>query len=146
MLEEALRRGLEAQRCGRRYLQLLSPGCFGQKLGFRWRRGIDLVADAIFTLLSGILKYNLFYAGRWQGHKRCRLRHRRPPARGRLSHRSWARRLWMMPGPLPRHGGWRRGRRLHRPWLTRGRVLPCTLLRVLRPQLGGSGRRLPQQS
>jgi hypothetical protein len=142
----AWRRSAVLRQHGRRYLWLLSPGCFGQKLGFRWRRGMDLGADAIFTLLNRILKYNLFYAGRRQGHKRCRLRHRRPPARGRPSHRSWARLLWMMPGPLPRHRGWRRGRRHHRPWLAQGRVLPCTLLRVLRPQLGGSGRRPPQQS
>jgi hypothetical protein len=104
---------------------------------------MDLGADAIFRLFNRILKYNLFYAGRWQGHKRCRLLHCPPPARGRPSHRSWARRLWMMPEPLPRHGRWRRGRRLHRPWLTRRRVLPCTLLRVLRPQLGGRATTSP---
>jgi hypothetical protein len=75
----AWRRSVVLRQRGRRYLRLLSPGCFGQKLGFRWRRGMDSVVDVIFTLLSGILKYNLFYAGRRQGHTRCQLRHRRPP-------------------------------------------------------------------
>jgi hypothetical protein len=37
---------------GRRYLRLLSLGCFGRRLSFRLRRGMDLGADAIFMLLS----------------------------------------------------------------------------------------------
>jgi hypothetical protein len=60
----AWRRSVVLRQRGRRYLQLLSRGCFGRKLGFRWCRGMDLGADTIFTLLNRILKYNLFYAGR----------------------------------------------------------------------------------
>jgi hypothetical protein len=46
----AWRRSVELRQHGRRYLRLLSPGCFGQKLGFRLRRGMDLGDDAIFAL------------------------------------------------------------------------------------------------
>jgi hypothetical protein len=71
-LEEALRRGLEARRSaalrrrGRRYLRLLSLGCFGRRLGFRLCRGINFRADAIFILYylnSILMKYFAVQAG-----------------------------------------------------------------------------------
>jgi hypothetical protein len=38
------------RRRRRRYLRLLSLGCFGRRLGFRLCRGINLRADAISIL------------------------------------------------------------------------------------------------
>jgi hypothetical protein len=46
----AWRRSEVLRRRGRRYLRLLSPGCFGRRLSFRLRRGMGLGADAIFAL------------------------------------------------------------------------------------------------
>jgi hypothetical protein len=46
----ALRRSAVLRQRGRRYLRLLSPGCFGRRLGIRLRRGMDLGADAIVIL------------------------------------------------------------------------------------------------
>jgi uncharacterized membrane protein YdbT with pleckstrin-like domain len=52
--EEALRRGLEAQRgvaaTRAKIPAAIKPRVFGQKLGFWWRRGMNLLADVIFTL------------------------------------------------------------------------------------------------
>jgi hypothetical protein len=46
----AKRRSAALWRRGRRYLRLLSLGCFGRRLGFWLRRGMGLRAYAIFIL------------------------------------------------------------------------------------------------
>jgi hypothetical protein len=44
------RRSAVLRQRERRYLRLLSHWCFGPRLDFRLRRGMDLGADAIFIL------------------------------------------------------------------------------------------------
>jgi hypothetical protein len=71
--------------------------------------------------------------------------HLLPPARGRLSHRSWGRRLLMTSVlPLRREERLRAGR-LHRLWRIQGWRLPRGLLKREELPLGTWGRQPPQQ-
>jgi hypothetical protein len=74
-----------------------------------------------------------------------KLPHLPPPARGRLSHRSWGRRLLTTRALLLRHGEQLTAGRPHHPLPTQGWTFPRALLMLEKLPLGTSGRRPPRR-
>jgi hypothetical protein len=139
-LEDALRRGLEAQRTTTtvqaRCLRRLSLRYFGGRLGSRPLRGKVLRAHFVFYLVS--CKFlSLRGVFPWRpvtGPQGGLGAPSSPSPRGRLSHRLWGRRLLMTLILLLRRQERLRAGRLHRLWRIQGWRLPHTLL-MLEAQL-----------